>query len=274
VGFPVAVPLFPWDVSHFRLVDLMSLLQIYAHEYIELAETIGVMRALIFNGGQLSPDQWRALHWAVRKAKEASDTLGLTLTSQQCHALLMMFESKITFPEDQTLSQMFGEMTQRMRGELERHAFFYLDANLKDYYSEQQFSPQAVENFPSATDDMLEAGKCYALSRHTASVFHLSRIVEVGLRVLTSDIGGKLRHDWGAQLQEIEKELEKRYKAAGARTADEQFYSEAAAQIGHIKNAWRNPTMHIERRYSEEIAGDIFSAVKAFMRALATKLKE
>ncbi|MGB9121887.1 MAG: hypothetical protein WCE73_14790, partial [Candidatus Angelobacter sp.] len=84
----------------------------------------------------------------------------------------------------------------------------------------------------------------------------------------------KLRHDWGRQLQDINTELEKKYKSAGARTPDEQFFSESASQIGHVKNAWRNPTMHIDRRYNEEVSLDIFNAVKALMRHLATRLKE
>ena len=41
-----------------------------------------------------------------------------------------------------------------------------------------------------------------------------------------------------------------------------------------VKDAWRNPTMHVEITYTEEMALDVFRHVQAFMRHLATKLSE
>jgi hypothetical protein len=78
----------------------------------------------------------------------------------------------------------------------------------------------------------------------------------------------------GKHLTDIETELTNRYKAAGARTPDELFFAEAAAQIGHIKHAWRNPTMHVDRKYTEEEAKEVMQAVKSFMRHLAIRLHE
>jgi hypothetical protein len=104
---------------------------------------------------------------------------------------------------------------------------------------------------------------------------HLCRIVEVGLEALAVNrLNLPKRPNWGQQLNEIERELTARYKTSGVRTPDGLFLSEAAAQIGHIKTAWRNPTMHVDRRYTNEQAGEIFAAVKCFMKLLATRVKE
>jgi hypothetical protein len=103
---------------------------------------------------------------------------------------------------------------------------------------------------------------------------HLCRVVEIGLRALANQLCLPCRPDWGKHLDDIEKELTRRYKASATRAADELFYAEAAAQIGHIKTAWRNPSMHADKTYTPERAMDIFRAVDSFMRHLATKIQE
>jgi hypothetical protein len=54
--------------------------------------------------------------------------------------------------------------------------------------------------------------------------------------------------------------------------ADEPFFSTATVNLRAVKDAWRNPTMHVERVYDEELATELWGAVRAFMRHLATKL--
>jgi hypothetical protein len=56
--------------------------------------------------------------------------------------------------------------------------------------------------------------------------------------------------------------------------ADEKFYSEAIAHFRFLKDAWRNYSMHVFERYDENQAESAFNHTKAFMRQLATKLKE
>ena len=77
------------------------------------------------------------------------------------------------------------------------------------------------------------------------------------------------QNDWGAYLREIEKELAKRAKTSGGRSPVEQFCAETAIRFDHLRRAWRNPSMHIDRSYSLETAAEIFDATKSFMRHLA-----
>ena len=113
------------------------------------------------------------------------------------------------------------------------------------------FGEDVFNAFPSANDDIAEAGACLALGRGTACVMHLMRASEVGLSALAKALGIGKKNDWGSYLREIDKELSVRAKASGARSADEQFYSEAATSFDHVKRAWRNPTMHVDRSYSK-----------------------
>jgi hypothetical protein len=103
---------------------------------------------------------------------------------------------------------------------------------------------------------------------------HLMRAAETGLAALAKAINVGKQNDWGSYLREIEKELARRAKTSGARSSDEQFYSEAATSFDHLKRAWRNPTMHVDRSYSPDRAEEIFQAMGSFMRHLATKISE
>jgi hypothetical protein len=63
--------------------------------------------------------------------------------------------------------------------------------------------------------------------------------------------------------------LKTRYTAAGARTAEEKFYSESATHFSNMKVAFRNPTMHIEARYDENEAYYLLTNVQQFLAHLA-----
>ena len=122
---------------------------------------------------------------------------------------------------------------------------------------------------------MGEAGKCFALARYTACVFHLMRILEAGLNALGDSLGLTVATNWNRAITDIETEIGARSYAThpGWRT-DEPFYSEAATHFRMVKNAWRNHTMHIKERYDEERARSVLNSVSDFMRHLAGRLHE
>jgi len=153
--------------------------------------------------------------------------------------------------------------------------FFHVPSGTSDYYLfPTKGWERSFEKFPSANEDISEAGICLALDRGTACVMHLSRVAEVGLKALAAELGLPPRNDWGKHLDDMEKELTKRCKASGSRTADERFFAEAASHLGHIKTAWRNPGMHVDRNYSPDRAKEILAAIRSFMEYLATRLSE
>jgi hypothetical protein len=52
----------------------------------------------------------------------------------------------------------------------------------------------------------------------------------------------------------------------------EVFYSELVSDIRAMKNAWRNPTMHFRRNYTDEQATKVYLRVQEFMIQTATEL--
>lgn len=159
--------------------------------------------------------------------------------------------------------------------ELDGRKFYGPLRRYEQYYEQPKlFGDQVFSNFPSANNDIFEAGACLALERGTACVMHLMRICEVGLKALAATLQLTPQGDWGAYFREIDTALNARIKASGKRTSDEQFYAEARITLDGVRMAWRNATMHVENNYSPERAEEILIAVRGLMRHLATKLSE
>lgn len=130
--------------------------------------------------------------------------------------------------------------------------------------------------FPSISLEAEEASKCHALGRNTACVFHLMRILELGLNSLARSLGVSFeRRNWENIISDIESQIKKIGPTRGPSWKDEeQFYAGAALQFRYFKNAWRNHVMHIRDVYSQDKSREIMSHVKEFMSHLATRIDE
>lgn len=162
----------------------------------------------------------------------------------------------------------------RVGDELARRHFFYVNESVAAYY-ETPFAgwDNVRDKYPSAIVDVEEAGKCLALGRGTACVFHLMRVLELGLQSLGKDLGlTKIDSNWQTIINEVNKAIgslpfstpaEKEYRAQRA---------EAAAHLQNIKDAWRNDVMHPRATYTEEQASEIWFHTRVFMVKLAELL--
>lgn len=141
------------------------------------------------------------------------------------------------------------------------------------------FGKRVERAFPSASFDIEEASNCYGLGRNTASAFHLMRAIEIGLRAVSASLGlpdptGTGRN-WGQMNGAIKTECDKRTSAQ--LWADDQekiFYHEVYASIDAVRVAWRNATMHVEKRYTHDEAEQIFAVTKGFLKRLSERIDE
>src|ERR1700719_4665247 len=100
-----------------------------------------------------------------------------------------------------------------MHQELLNRVFVEPEPRYKQYYEQTLLLGQSVfDAFPSANDDIYEAGMCLALERATACVMHLNRVLECGLLALARALGVEQQTDWGAYLRKIERTLDERTK--------------------------------------------------------------
>jgi hypothetical protein len=167
------------------------------------------------------------------------------------------------------------ELRSRIFDQLESRHFYFVPAAVLPYYTDRQLFGQPVEFvFPNAIDDIEDSGKCLALGQGTACVMHLMRVMEAGLKALAKELGIPYAPSWESYLTQIQNKIglpRKRKTAKWKR--DEPFFRDLSGDLMTVKQAWRNPTMHIVRKYSAEEAEEIFRAVKRFMQHLEPRIK-
>ena len=251
------------------------MLRFYADKFVNLLNLLNLIEGL------LSSEQFYTVEtnppFSANQLKELMghlDALGLKVSkrkAEQLHLLMSNPDPKMT-----VLAKRYCEdLRERIEHELEGKVLFVVSSRteLLDQ-STPLFGIQVFDAFPSASDDIAEAAACLALGRSTACVMHLMRAAEVGLKSLGAALSVGAQNDWGSYLREIEKAMAAKAKTSGKRSHQEQFYAEAAASFDHLKRAWRNPSMHVEKTYSAERAEAIFNAVRSFMQHLATGISE
>ena len=182
------------------------------------------------------------------------------------------------------LSRAFQDLQNLVSREMKHKRFLYIppaQALLFPTKDDPHVFGNAVhDKFPSAAFDISEASVCLALSRPTASVYHLMRVLEAGLSVLGAVFEVSLAHtNWAPAIEQIESKIrdmhkEPKWKALSDCKEQQEFYAQAASHFGVLKDAWRNYTAHKRGKYTEEEADLIFRNVKAFMQKLATRLSE
>ncbi len=180
----------------------------------------------------------------------------------------------------QDFLSMVSELRSRIEDEASLMLFLYIDKT--DFYEKAElFGPTVDTHFPATTIDIEEAGNCIAVGRPTACVFHLLRVVEVGVKAFGTALGisAKLKTaqpSWGDVLRETWNEIQTKNKSGDPTwTADKRkFFENVQSDLQIVKTAWRNPTMHVENIYDDDRAEDIFNSVKSWMRHLAKHLDE
>jgi hypothetical protein len=142
------------------------------------------------------------------------------------------------------------------------------------------FGEEVATKFPSISYEIQEAGKCLALERSTAAAFHAIRCLEGGIRALSRCVGipdptkGADR-SWFKLLAAIKREMDRRWPSSADRvTGDGHTFEVAYAALAGIQNPWRNATMHLDQKYTQEEARGIFDVVGGFMKRLAFRCDE
>ncbi|HTO84630.1 MAG TPA: hypothetical protein VMQ73_20580 [Methylomirabilota bacterium] len=241
------------------------MLEFYAPGFLELAKEIGRLCALFetMEPKAMRPESNREndKKIMINQADNFKD-LGLTMCQKQAMRIADI-SKPVTNGE---YSRMIQELHNRMIDECKEVHFLSLTAEEKDLYepSEQLFGDDVANKMPELIEDIAEAGKCLGLHRSTAAVFHLMRVMEGAVKALSVALSiPNPDREWGKLLSDIHKEIEKMEKGS---SRDQ--WSEIHALLYHVKQAWRNSTMHPKQTYTSEQAKDVFRAVNAFMRHL------
>lgn len=166
-----------------------------------------------------------------------------------------------------------------VRSELKSKYLFYLTPDREKYYDNSRLISDNVKlAFPTAAEELMLAGNCYAVDLNTACVYHCMRALERGLKALAKDVDLTWTTE---QWQKIINDIEGAVKALGntlqkgqAKNERLQFLSEAAKEFTWFKDGWRNYTAHAKTSYRASQALTLMEHVTAFMGVLSQHLKE
>ena len=129
-------------------------------------------------------------------------------------------------------------LNQRLADELSLVRLFVIDERRAEFYEPKSphFGHTVSDKFPSASNDIEEAGKRLAVRRSTACVTHLMRAIEPGLNSLVTAVEVSFdRANWNTILDQIDSAVKSIGGGPGPHPAnwqaDKQFYSEAAVHL-------------------------------------------
>jgi len=209
--------------------------------------------------------------------------IGMTITADTAKELLedLQKDERRNFQWLHTRIEAIEGIAQK---EFRGKAFFYIPPERMKYWPTQNepfaFGKAVASSFPPTTFDANSAGFCIATTLSTAAVFHLMRILEIGLTALGEKFDVSLAHtNWAPAIEHIESKIrdmhkDPTWKAKPDCKEQQEFYAQAASHFAILKDAWRNHTMHVRGKYTEDEAERIFENVKAFMQKLAERLAE
>lgn len=211
-------------------------------------------------------------------------TIGLRITAETTTELVRELENSSHRHNFQWLMDQVDAIQKLSRKEIAGKVFFYVPAERIKFFPKMSdphiFGKAVGAAFPSAVFDIAESGACLALDRGSGCVFHLMRVLEIGLIVLGAKFEVSLAHtNWAPAIDEIERKVREMHKDPNLKALrdckeQQEFYAQAASHFGVLKDAWRNYTMHVRGKYTEEEAERIFETVKGFMQKLAERLSE
>jgi len=241
-------------------------------------------------GGSHDPELYRHVLEGIEQARDYARAHGF----QECLTTALAIESRLRVylknADISTLATSAGQMLDAMLIAGMTRKFLQVPTERAGYVDNAAlFGPDVDRAFPSARDDIREAGNCFATDLATACVFHLMRVAEIGLRVLAWDREAVLTGKGGVPLDiplelaswdKILMELERAEEAIGdfpkttAREGQFAFYHGAMVEVRAFKNLYRNRVMHTREGYDIHQAQSAMIHVRAFMQRLATKLSE
>jgi len=174
------------------------------------------------------------------------------------------------------------DLNGEIQRELEKHRFAHLGSGIDGYFeNDYLFGSDVHDKFRTARKDIKDAGNCFAMELYTASVFHLMRVAEHGLRVIAKRTRVTIKDhgvniplqfgDWNKVITAIKTKIDtsRNAPANAKREARLNYYSDALDRSLAMKELFRNPVSHTRTTYGKGKALDAMERVQKFMEFLA-----
>lgn len=181
------------------------------------------------------------------------------------------------------LADQINTLMEVLEDELTRKIILYIPHDdMKFYANPEKWFPETLISFPSATDDIKEACKCYALERYGGCVYHSMAVLQVGLYALAGDVSISLKYPvelatWGDIIRKIEEKIAPYAdlpRSDSLRERYDNLYAEVASHFRYLKDGWRDHVAHMREIYGQGKAYTALTHVRDLMESLSTRLHE
>lgn len=228
---------------------------------------------------QYKDDQRRTLTFAERLCKDLELEGGLDRVALGREYL------DGAFVEYKGCHAMWQALREQIEKEIERRHIFYIrkDAAAPIFAATKDWG-SVFAGFPTVKQDVLCALRCFAYEQHTASVFHLMRVAEVGLRAVAKERRMRLARDkpidaaqWADLTTRLNTVVEtiNNWKAKDAKKQPAlAFYTAVRADTVFFKDRYRNIVSHSLAHFDEPDAESVSRRVREFMILVASRLDE
>lgn len=270
------------------------MVQIYASSLVSVMNNLRDLESIAKTWGAASPTDEMGQRVNTLLGAAVANCAWLRLRSAWKQLQTIHKRVKSGTCENVEFSQLIAELRRRILEDLDDRVFYCITdtAKIDRFFKhndgllvakkvDEVFDSQISERFGNSVDDLIEASKCYVAACYTASVFHMMRVVEVGvMEVAQLARINDPKPSWGAVLSTIDK-LAFRTEYANLPDAikpHRDLLRELSNEMHAIQYAWRNKVNHIETKLvpvapiDQPIASEIMTAVQAFMRSLAERL--
>jgi hypothetical protein len=282
--------LLPWIAFPYSLFSWWDMQQFSARAFYLIGVALGSIPVTVAKIAEsdeypvLSLDQ-QASELLVKSVKakaifvrDLCQAINMQTGIDQAERILWRLEVKITPNQILALTaELRNRITDDMRGKM----FMYIPSQDAEFYEMQEpFGRDVATKFSSVYFDSREASTCYATDRPTACVFHLMRVLEIGLTALGNKFGVSLaRTNWGPAIDTIQCKIrgmhqDPKWSALPDWKEQQEFYAQAASYLGTVKDAWRNYTAHARGRYSQKDAKLMLLNVRAFMEKISERMSD
>jgi hypothetical protein len=197
------------------------MVKVHAERFVALLQFTARMELIIGNSQVHNEEAWGKLREATNDAAQTCEEMGLHLSAKTLRTLALILRSDSPgWPMEQ--QGYFRDAVSRVRDELSRITLLSLEPREETYFnpSEPLFGPDFAAKFPAqGAFELDEAAKCIAFGRQTAAVFHLMRLMEIGIRAVARclnipDPTRAADRNWGAILREIKNDFDAHVGAA------------------------------------------------------------
>lgn len=155
--------------------------------------------------------------------------------------------------------------------QLQSILFFHIPTHRAEYYNNLSNWQVVIDRYPNLITNIDESGKCLALGRYTASVYHLALALETGVQELGTICSINSRDQvWGKITKAIQDYVDNNIINKKLK----EHWTQVLAYLNNVRIAWRNTTMHPKNTYTEDEAIAIYAALRSFMIDMTTKIND